>query len=229
MTKREKIALYLSQNLAPSAVASMVGCTPAYISQLWKEESFKAQVAALQAEGAGQGEEEQILANRYIAAKHKAITAIETALPGSSIRDASAALRAITEAENLEHKRKVLPTPQTGNTTIVQIALPQIAVPLLQLTKEGEVISINGRPMAPLATSVVKELFGAPKQELLPNEESEAEMIELLPQTKQFEAPELTEPAPVEEITKEKLSEKQKALAAIFSKIPSPQENAHGN
>lgn len=160
---KNRILNYLANGLKPAEVATIVGCTPAYISQLLATDEFKTELQARlsdQPEDAG----EVRLDVRYEGLEHKLLTAMETSL-------VDAELPAITRALEVVYKRQMAnkqvknPGLVGAQITMVSLTLPAHAVnqriPTVQLNSQQEVISIEGMSLAPMASSSVKDLFSS--------------------------------------------------------------------
>ena len=155
----ERITTLLASGLKPSNVASIVGCSPARISQLSAEPHFQNLLAAKVAEAEESDVEEKTITAKYIAAEHILLNQIIDMAPVSELRDVTAALRVVAERQE---KAKTRLNPVQGTTIInqtVQIAVPSHTLPEISLTKELEVISVNTLNLAPLTSEGVTNLF----------------------------------------------------------------------
>lgn len=159
---KTRILNYLANGLKAADVATIVGCSPAYISQLLAEDSFKEELRAKlidQPEDAG----EVRLDVRYEGLEHKLLSAMEVSLVDAELPAITRALEVITKRQMMNKQIKN-PALQNGvNITMVSLTLPAHSVhqkaPLVQLNSQQEVISIEGMPLAPMASSSVKDLF----------------------------------------------------------------------
>ena len=155
----ERITTLLASGLKPSNVASIVGCSPARISQLSQDQHFQDLLAAKVAEAEESDVEEKTITAKYIAAEHILLNQIIDMAPVSELRDVTAALRVVAERQE---KAKTRLNPVQGTTIInqtVQIAVPSHTLPEISLTKELEVISVNTLNLAPLTSEGVTNLF----------------------------------------------------------------------
>ena len=155
----ERITTLLASGLKPSNVASIVGCSPARISQLSADPHFQDLLAAKVAEAEESDVEEKTITAKYIAAEHILLNQIIDMAPVSELRDVTAALRVVAERQE---KAKTRLNPVQGTTIInqtVQIAVPSHTLPEIYLTKELEVISVNTLNLAPLTSEGVTNLF----------------------------------------------------------------------
>lgn len=161
----ERITTLLASGLKPSNVASIVGCSPARISQLSTDEKFQNMLAAKIAELEADDVEEKTLSAKYLSAEHTLLNQIIEMAPVSELRDVTAALRVVAERQE---KAKTRLNPVQGTTIInqtVQIAVPSHTLPEINLTKDLEVISVNTLNLAPLTSEGVTNLFKSMKQE----------------------------------------------------------------
>ena len=160
----ERITTLLASGLKPSNVASIVGCSPARISQLAQEPHFQNLLQAKIAETEADDVEEKTLSSKYHAAEHVLLNQIMEMAPISELRDVTAALRVVAERQE---KAKTRLNPVQGTTIInqtVQIAVPSHTLPEISLTKDLEVISVNTLNLAPLTSEGVTNLFKSMKE-----------------------------------------------------------------
>ena len=155
----ERITTLLASGLKPSNVASIVGCSPARISQLSADPHFQDLLSAKVAEAEESDVEEKTITAKYIAAEHILLNQIIDMAPVSELRDVTAALRVVAERQE---KAKTRLNPVQGTTIInqtVQIAVPSHTLPEISLTKDLEVVSVNTLNLAPLTSEGVTNLF----------------------------------------------------------------------
>ena len=160
----ERITTLLASGLKPSNVASIVGCSPARISQLAQEEHFQNLLAAKIAELEADDVEEKTLSAKYLSAEHVLLNQVIEMAPISELRDVTAALRVVAERQE---KAKTRLNPVQGTTIInqtVQIAVPSHTLPEISLTKDLEVISVNTLNLTPLTSEGVTNLFKGMKE-----------------------------------------------------------------
>lgn len=163
---KEKAAVLLGQGLTPSVVASVVGCSPAYISQLMATEDFKLLVLSHRTESAKLPDDE-LITTKYVGMEHKLLQAMEQALPSAELPAITAALKVVAERQEKRASRLAAPAiAEAGKTqVVVQIAMPQTAMPHILLNERKEVIAIDNKPMAPMASSAVQGMFAAKRAE----------------------------------------------------------------
>lgn len=182
---KDRILAYLGDGLNAAQTATILGCSPSYISQLLKNEDFKAQVVAKLSEN--QKPADELLETRYESLEHSIIKEMSNAVVGAELPHLTKALDSVTRARDLKHKRKN--PSQSGATlvNVVSISLPQHAIahspPVIEVSDKGEVLAINNQVLAPMSSKGVEALFaklspqkGAPNGSLA-NAEFEAATI----------------------------------------------------
>ena len=157
---KDKIKHYLIAGLKASEIASILGCSPGYISQLLKDENFKAEVEEGMVSGVSTTETR--MDAKYESLEAKIIDNMGMAVEGAELNDLSRALDSITKAK-VEKAKLKLPAysgPQVLQQ-IISISVPAhaLAAPTIQLNEKSEVIAIDNKPMAPLSAGGVKNLF----------------------------------------------------------------------
>lgn len=166
-TIQERCANFLAQGLKPAQVASVVGISPGRLSQIAKEPSFPELLAAAQERYEVSADEHaaaEVINNKYIALESKILDSIESTVHLMDPRDQIKALEVVGSRQEKARQRMA---PQGGNmiqnNLTVQLALPAHAVPEYRLNSESEIVSIDGKPMAPLNAPQVKSLFASMK------------------------------------------------------------------
>lgn len=173
--QQERIATFLSQGLKASQVASIVGCTSAYLSQLLgkdgelteEQTAFRAHIKAKQEQsyGAGGTTEDEIVTAKYLGLEHKLIQQVEQTMQYAEFPQLVAALRVVGERQEKRAARQNMKMLAEQGAfkpqQIVNISLPSHALPEYQVSGQNEIVSVGGRAMAPLSSSAVKNLFSA--------------------------------------------------------------------
>lgn len=166
---KDQIIHYLASGIKPAQVATIVGCTPAYIAQLLKDDSFKEQLSAAIADQPANAVEQKLDA-KYEALEHSIAAQMQDALVGAELPALTKALHTVALVQDMKAKRK-MPALQipNGNTTInyVTVALPaQMALPkpTVDMNSNSEILAINGQMLAPMSNDGVKGMFAALKQ-----------------------------------------------------------------
>lgn len=168
----ERVAKFIAAGLAPSQVASIVGCSPARISQLLASDGFKSKLAAIQAaeansEAPAAEREDELLSARYLATEHAILKQMEGQIPYAELRDCTNALRVISESREKRATRllarKAMEQYRPGQLTVVAITMPQHAIPQITLNAQQEIIEIDKQEMAPLSSEAVRLLFATQK------------------------------------------------------------------
>lgn len=162
---RERILKYLVAGVKPAQIATLVGRTPGYISQLMGEESFKERYNAMLSEELPSMEDS--LETRYEALESELINGVRDSIANSELPAITKALETVSNIRDRRHERK---NPrllgQVSTVNIVQLALPQHAIPqapVLELNSRSEIVSINDKPLAPLSADGVRTLFAGLK------------------------------------------------------------------
>ena len=157
----ERITTLLASGLKPSQVASIVGISPARISQLAKEnEEFQTLLSAQEAEIAEKDIEEINLTSKYHAAEHALLDQVLSMAPVAELRDVTAALRVVAERQDKAHLRKnPIQQSQPVLQQVIQLNIPTHALPEVYLSRQKEIISIDDRSLAPLNSEGVTKLF----------------------------------------------------------------------
>lgn len=158
---QERAANLLASGIPPSQVASIMGVSPARISQLLKEEAFSLMLQVKEAELNAGDIEEITLTAKYHAAESALIQQVMEMAPMAELRDVTAALRVVGERRIAKEQARN-PLPLGSNTiinNIVQLSLPSHALPEISITKQKEIISIGERNLAPMTSTGVTNLF----------------------------------------------------------------------
>lgn len=162
MSQKDRIITFLGKGYKPSHVASIVGVTPAYITQLTKDEEVKAKIAALKEEVADTDEEEA-LTTKYAGMEHSILNAIESQLAFAELPALTRALEVVGNRQDKRHQRAnpgQYQNPRMHATiNMLNVTLPQHAALGFQLSKDKEIIAVNGKELSPLSSDGVKTLF----------------------------------------------------------------------
>ena len=157
----DRVINLLATGLKPAQVATIIGVTPARISQLAQEESFQLALAAKTEELSKTDIEEVSLNAKYHAAEVALVTQVLQMAPMSELRDVVGALKVVGERQD---KRKLVTNPvPVGERVIlnqvIQLTLPNHATPELILSGNREVIAIGDRQLTPMSSEGVTNLF----------------------------------------------------------------------
>lgn len=171
---KDRIKNLLVAGLKSSEIATIVGCSPSYVSQLLKDEDFQREVEAGKIANAQERSEEEHLETRYLTTKHKILNAIEENIPHSELPALVRALEVVDKVED-NAKRRKMPAPSTGvingNIHITNISLPahvlSAPVPIVQMNDKQEIIAIDAQPLAPMSADGVKNIFAQLKDRKL--------------------------------------------------------------
>lgn len=157
----DKILNYLANGLAASQVATLVGCSPAYISQLMSKDEFKARLKQSIIDNPTAPDDK--LDDKYTAVETALLNSVEQAIPGAELPAITMALKTIAGIRHDRHmKKNPLLTAPSMNIQYVQLTMPNHVVrsnPIISLNEKSEIIAIDNQPMAPLSSDGVKNLF----------------------------------------------------------------------
>ena len=161
----EQIIHYLSSGIKPAQVATIVGCTPAYISQLLAKDSFKERLAAAIADQPANAVESKLDA-KFESLEHSIVEKMQGALADAELPALTKALHTVALVQDMKAKRKLPPVTMANGTTInyVTVALPaqfMLAAPVIDMNSNKEIIAIDSQPLAPMSMDGVKGLFVA--------------------------------------------------------------------
>src|SRR5690606_1319001 len=158
MSKKARIASYLSQGLKPSQVAAIVGVTPAYISQLLSsakaepEGEFAVLLASSNEKADKEVDEDKALTTKYLAVEHKLLQQMEDTLGFAELPAVTAALRVVAERQEKRLSRLQAPSTSGGAVqNIIQITIPSHAIPEHVLNGQKEVVKIGSQNLSPLS------------------------------------------------------------------------------
>lgn len=186
----DRITTLLASGLLPSQVATIVGCSPARISQLKQDPAFSLQLEAKLAEQKEVDVEEEAISTKYMAAEHALINQVIEMAPTADMRDVVGALRVVAERQEKMKTRTSVQSPILHQQlTVVSVNLPAHALrpPTVLYNTEREVVSIENRPLAPMSSEAVVGMFArmnmkGDSHEPVPNTPSaEESLAETLP------------------------------------------------
>lgn len=174
---KERAASYLGSGCTVSQVASIMGCSPAYIVQLQRDEEFQKLVERAKGQNDGSLEKEQeSIQAKYTGLEHMLIKAMGDALPNAELPAITRALEVVaTRQEKAAIRRLPAGHPANGvrgvgNQVVVQLMLPGHAIPtqpVVEYNAKNEVVAIDGQSMAPMSSNAVEKMFKARKEELV--------------------------------------------------------------
>ena len=157
---KDRIKSYLADGLKPAQITSILGCSAGYISQLLKDETFKAEVM-LQAEENPRLPDEK-LESKYESLEHQIINEMMNQVSGQELPVLTRALDSVVKARDMKHvQRNPTARQPLVNVNIVSLQLPPHAVkqPVIHMNEQREVIAIGENALAPMNSDRVKNLF----------------------------------------------------------------------
>ena len=165
---KDRILDYLAAGVKPVQVCSIVGVTPAYVSQLLADEDFKVQ---LQERISNQPEDakDTALDTKYDAAEHQILGAIMGAIANAELPALTAALRVVGERqEKMKQRKNPVLVPQLANMNLVNITMPvhyiQQKAPTIHMNEQQEVIAVGDSALAPMSSDGVRAMFSRMKE-----------------------------------------------------------------
>ena len=158
--KIDRIATLSASGLTPAAISTIVGVSPARISQIQATDEYKETLQAKTVELAEKDQEELSLSAKYLEAEHLLVKQVIEMAPISELRDVVGALRVVAERqEKAKARMNSVFHAQPVFNNIVQLQLPQHATPELAYGQNREVLAIENRALTPLSSSGVLGLF----------------------------------------------------------------------
>lgn len=161
---KNRILDYLAAGVKPAQAASIVGCSPGYVSQLCKEESFRKELEErIKSKPADAAETD--IDTKYQSLEHSLLRAMEDALPGAELPAITRALETVARVRTMKFAQRnpIQMTNPLGptNLTVISVSLPAHALPppAIEVNSQGEILAINHKPLAPLSSDNVKNLF----------------------------------------------------------------------
>lgn len=149
------IIKYLAQGLQQEQVASIVGCTPGYISRLVQQQDIIEQIEYYKLQYTQDEKDKQEEEDQYTRLAKKARLHLEEHMPYAEYKDVLKLL------EILERRKEVkVPQQQTNiqqNVTILQV--PAAAVPEFTVNSNNEVIGLGDQSLAPMSAQGVRQVF----------------------------------------------------------------------
>ena len=169
---KTRIAEFLAQGIAAADVARIVGCTPAYLSQLASDEEFVAILTAKKEEYLASSEMDTILEDSYTSLETKIVHQLSDSIATATVSELARTLEAVAKRRDsfLKNRLPALAANNgNNNVTVVNIAMPSYAIPSFQKNANNEIVAVDDKSLAPLPSSRVRELFASLKKEVIEN------------------------------------------------------------
>lgn len=169
--KKQRIISFLVRGLSHTQVASIIGCSPAYISQMVKEPEFAQELESAAASYAPSEEataEEEAISAKYLSLEHEILKQIGSQIGSADLRDATRALEVVSarqekRAERLSREKHPAAGSHTSNIAVLvlphRVSSALQAAPEVQINAQGEIIAVGDQSMAPMASTAVRDLF----------------------------------------------------------------------
>ena len=159
---KDEILRYLALGIKPAQVCNIVGCTPAYVSQLLADPDFRATLEE-QVQNQPENATEVRLDGKYEALEHDLLTAMQSALASAELPAITQALKVVGERQNVRRVQKnphlQAPTTQVNIVSLIVPARHRREAPVIEMNEKQEVIAIGNEAMAPLSSDGVKAMF----------------------------------------------------------------------
>lgn len=161
----ERIATLQASGLPAIKISAIVGLSPARISQIASTEEYQNLLQVKVAEAAEKDMEAEAISAKYLSAEHILIDQMVQMAPSAELRDVTQALRVVAERqEKVAARKNPIHAGVVVHQNIVQLNLPTHALPEVVVSKDNEVIDVNGKNMAPLTSQGVESLFAKLKE-----------------------------------------------------------------
>lgn len=169
---RDKIIALLASNVKPVQISTIVGCTEAYISEVKASPTFDVELAEARTKVAKQKEQEQ-LEEGYVRLETKIQEAIVESIPFAEFTDLTRAMDVlIRRRQQTAPVGAIINNSRTINN-ITLLSIPKAAAPDVVLSSSHEMVSINGKSLAPMPSSHVRTMFANMERAKLEAEDAE--------------------------------------------------------
>ena len=162
LSRVEERAIHLlASGLQQVQVASILGITPALISQWKVKEEFTTSLEAATIEANKGDKEEVALTAKYHAAENALVDQVMALAPIAELRDVVAALRVVGERQDKAKTRlnPMAANPSTINQTVINLTLPSHSLPEFSVNNDNQIVAIDSKSIAPLSAGGVADLF----------------------------------------------------------------------
>ena len=152
------IIKYLAQGLPQEQVASIVGCTPGYISQLVSKADIQEQIEHHKKQylvEKGQQEEDK----EYNNLEKQVRKHLLEQMPYADYKD----LIKLVEVLNRRKEKPAAPQVNAMQVNVTVLNVPAAAVPEFAVNSNNEVIGVGETSLAPMSAKGVKDLFAEHK------------------------------------------------------------------
>jgi hypothetical protein len=162
MSPKEHALELLAIGVPPVQVAATIGCDESYISQLMGNEDFVLELASKKAAATQEDIKfDNLLAN----AEQQALENIEKRLPLANMQQSLQAFRILNTARRRKDGN-ILPT-DGGTTVVVNISLPQVAIPHFITNEKAEIVEVGGQTMISASPKQVEALSNLKRDQQL--------------------------------------------------------------
>lgn len=155
---KDKIAAYDAQGFKAVRIASILGVSASYISQVQAEQDYPTLLKEWK-ERIKIAKEEEEREKSYIRLEDKVIAQVEESLPFAEFRDLTQMMQLL-----LNKKQKLSPTPgsiiHNTQNNVTFLSLPTSVLPAeIVLNAQKEILAVGDKTLAPMPSSGVRSLF----------------------------------------------------------------------
>ncbi len=153
---KTQIAEYLAQGYKASAVATMVGCSEAYISEIFKDDNeFRELLKSKMTEFTGER-----INNKYNQLEEATLKSLNQVVGSEmlDVNDLTRVLESIAKIKNA-NKATVAPAHYTNPTVGITLVFPEHNIPKLVTDDNNRVVAIGDKTMLPMPARAVRAAF----------------------------------------------------------------------
>lgn len=155
---KDQIAHWLARGFKADKVATIVGCTPAYISQLQTgDEEFPALLEKAK-KAVERSKEEDAIEDDYVKLEASVVAQVKENLPFAEFGDLTRLMQTLIQRKQKAPNGSIVSNITQNNNTVV-LQIPTAVAPEIMLNKQKEIIAIDGRTLAPMPSVGVRSLF----------------------------------------------------------------------
>ena len=171
---KNRIMNFLAQGVPAKDIPSIIGISASRYNEITQKEDFKLELANRIVECSEQPHVEEVaLHTKYVAAEHSLIKRVMELAIDSDLKDCTGALRVVADRQLQIRKleAEAAKPPEGSSVRVVHLTMPTLIVnqfnaPSLQLNSNNEIISVNGKSLAPLSSEAIMGRFGKDKERM---------------------------------------------------------------
>lgn len=191
MDNVERIAQLLVNGMQPSLVASVVGVTKSFVSQLLADPDFQEALKELSVKNNETpiSSESQLLNDKLAGLAHSSIDQLLTQISSGMVgaRELILTLNTVNTIQEANFKREAMKKGLNGaglsggdsiTYKMVEITMPAICAPDLLIGPNSEIISIGNRSTAPMPAAQLQKMLEAESRPAIEGESYHAQAIQ---------------------------------------------------